>query len=398
MATITIEIGTKGKNQQRSVRFLIRQGNKKARIPTGISVTDAELTSNGKKIKEPTKAMLLDKKRVELQERLNAMMVDAMGETITAEEIVGRLTTRPKTLDFLTFAEEWMQKSTIRGKKNYKCFLNALEGFVGTRSLPFKEITYSFLDGFAQHLKDKPRAQSLYMGQMRHLYREAMRKYNTDYDAIIQNDPFLRFRVPKQQIKKGVRALTLEQLLSIYNYKGRAHSRAQLARDCFVLSFCLMGMNSVDMYEARDIRNEVIRYNRAKTQDRRSDNAYIEVKVHPVIQKLTKHYKGNSRVFSFYERYADASAFNKAINIGLKEVGKELGIDGLQFYQARHTFATLSRNLMHFSKSDVDEALNHVGSYNIADIYIAKDFTIINNNNFKLLDKVFGLKKEKKHD
>ena len=398
MATITIEIGTKGKNQQRSVRFLIRQGNKKARIPTGISVTDAELTSNGKKIKEPTKAMLLDKKRVELQERLNAMMVDAMGETITAEEIARKLTARPKTLDFFTFAEEWMQRSTIKGKKNYKCFLNALEGFVGTRSLPFKEITYSFLDGFAQHLKDKPRAQSLYMGQMRHLYREAMRKYNTDYDTIIQNDPFLRFRVPKQQIKKGVRALTLEQLLSIYNYKGRAHSRAQLARDCFVLSFCLMGMNSVDMYEARDIRNEVIRYNRAKTQDRRSDNAYIEVRVHPVIQELIKRYKGNSRVFSFYERYCDAPTFNKAINIGLKEVGKELNIDGLQFYQARHTFATLSRNLMHFSKSDVDEALNHVGSYDIADIYIAKDFTIINNNNFKLLDRVFGLKKGKKHD
>ena len=90
-------------------------------------------------------------------------------------------------------------------------------------------------------------------------------------------------------------------------------------------------------------------------------------------------------------------AFNKAVNIGLKDVGKEIGIDGLQFYQARHTFATLSRNMMHFSKSDVDEALNHVGSYDIADIYIAKDFNIINNNNFKLLDRVFGLKKGKKN-
>ena len=216
-----------------------------------------------------------------------------------------------------------------------------------------------------------------------------MRRYNTDFDVVINNDPFLRYRVPKQQTKKGARALTLEQILSIYNYKGRAYSRAQLARDCFILSFCLMGMNSVDMYEARDIKNEVIRYNRTKTQDRRSDNAYIEVRVHPVIQGLIKRYKGNSRVFSFYERYCDAPTFNKAINIGLKEVGKELNIDGLQFYQARHTFATLSRNLMHFSKSDVDEALNHVGSYDIADIYIAKDFTIINDNNFKLLDKVF---------
>ena len=64
---------------------------------------------------------------------------------------------------------------------------------------------------------------------------------------------------------------------------------------------------------------------------------------------------------------------------------------GLQFYQARHTFATLSRNMMKFSKSDVDEALNHVGSYDIADVYITKDFSIINENNFKLIDKVFNL-------
>ena len=49
---------------------------------------------------------------------------------------------------------------------------------------------------------------------------------------------------------------------------------------------------------------------------------------------------------------------------------------------------------MRFSKSDVDEALNHVGSFDVADIYITKDFSIINENNFKLIERVFGLKRE----
>ena len=74
----------------------------------------------------------------------------------------------------------------------------------------------------------------------------------------------------------------------------------------------------------------------------------------------------------------------------MKIVGEAVGIEGLQFYQARHTFATLSRNLMKFSKSDVDEALNHVGTMDIADVYIAKDFSIINENNEKLIKRVFG--------
>lgn len=391
MATITIEIGTRGKNKQRSVRFLVRHGGKKARIPTGITVTDSELSTNGKKIKEPKKAMILEKKRREFQERLDAMLIGLIGENLTAGDIVERLTAQPKILDFFLFTENWLTNAPIKDKKNYYCMLNSLESYTGSRTLPFTRITYRMLDGYAHSLSDRPRAQSMYLGLIRHLYREAMRHYNTDYEQVIQNDPFLRYRVPKQVVRKGVRALTLKQLLAIYNYKGRPNSRAQLARDCFILSFCLMGMNSVDMYEAKDIRNNTIKYNRAKTQDRRSDNAYIEVKVHPVIADLARRYKGSGRVFSFNKRYADSPSFNKAINIGLKDVGKELGIEALQFYQARHTFATLSRNMMHFSKSDVDEALNHVGSYDIADIYIAKDFTIINDNNFKLLNKVFGI-------
>ena len=389
MATITIELGTKGKNKQRSVRFLIRHGGKKARISTGVTVTDAELSSNNKRIKDSPKLLMLEKRRRELQDRLDAMMIDLTEESLTAEEIVERLTEKPKELDFFAFSEEWVKKTDIKGKKNYAAMLNSIEAFLGKRQLPFKSITYRLLEDYERYLREKPRAVSLYLGQMRHLYREAMRRYNTDYDTPIQNDPFLRYRVPRQAMKKGVRALTLEQLIAIYNYKGRAHRRAVLARDCCIRAFCLMGMNSVDMYHARRLERNVLKYNRTKTKGRRTDEAYIEVKIHRVIKPLMKLYRGSGRVFSFAERYSDESTFNKAINVGLKDVGKAIGIEGLQFYQARHTFATLSRNLMHFSKGDVDEALNHVGSYDIADIYIQKDFSVINENNFRLLEKVF---------
>lgn len=217
-----------------------------------------------------------------------------------------------------------------------------------------------------------------------------MRQYNTDYELIIKNDPFLRYRVPRQQMNKGVRSLTKEQLMKIYNYQGAPHSRAQLARDCFIMSFCLMGINSIDMYLCTDKKGDIIRYKRAKTKDRRSDEAYIEVRILPFIKQLVNKYQGKRTVFNFSERYSTASTFNQNLNKGLKDVGKAIGVDNLSFYQARHTFATLSRNLMRFSKSDVDEALNHVGTLEIADVYIKKDFSIINDNNAKLIEKVFG--------
>lgn len=354
-------------------------------------MTDSEVSSNGKKVKEPNKAKLIEQMRRQLQDKLFALSLELVGREVDAAYIVERLTAHSGEIDFFAFADDWIEHSTIKSKKNYKTMLNILEVYLKKRSLPFSSITYSMLKGFEEHLKDRPRSQSMYLGLMRHLYREAMRQYNSDFEQLIKGDPFMRYKVPRQQLKKGVRALSLDSLLKIYSFEGKPNSRAQLARDCFILSFCLMGMNSVDLYECTEIKDDTIKYNRAKTKDRRSDGAYIEVKIHPFIKSLVKKYRCNGRVFSFYKRYSSNSNFNSNINKGLKDVGKAIGIDDLEFYQARHTFATLSRNLMRFSKSDVDEALNHVGTLDIADVYITKDFSIINDNNFKLIEEVFSL-------
>ena len=390
MATLQIEIGKKNSKKVRPVHFLVRSGKSRKRIPTEIYVTDSELSSNKKIVKEPRKAALLEKMRRELQDKIFELSLELVGREVDAAFIVERITRKVEDVDFFKFADDWINNSNVKGKKNYVTFLNNLERFIGNRFLPFERITYSLLQSYELSLRKTPRAMTLYLGSMRHLFREAMRQYNTDFEQVIKNDPFLRYRVPNQQMKKGVRALTLEELLKIYNYKGKSLARASRARDTFILSFCLMGMNSVDMYEVTDCQGGVIRYKRAKTRDRRSDEAYIEVKVHPFIKPLMAKYKGSGRVFSFSKMYSSPADFNRALNIGLKTIGKDLGIKNLQFYQARHTFATLSRNLMRFSKSDVDEALNHVGTMDIADIYIAKDFSIINENNAKLIEKVFG--------
>lgn len=393
MATITIEIGRKGKKKVRPVSFLICHGKTKKRIPTEVFLTDSEVSANGKKIKTAYKAKIIEEMRRKLEDRLYALSLELVGQDVDATFIAERLVTHREGLEFFAFAEEWLLRATIKGVKNYKSMLNALEKYVGSRVLPFALINYRFLQGFEEFLSGKERAQSLYLGMMRHLYREAMRTYNTDHEQVITNDPFTRYKVPRQQLKKGVRALTLEEFLKVYEFEGKPRSRAQLARDCFVLSFCLMGMNSVDLYNCSRMEDDTIKYNRTKTRDRRSDEAYIEVKVHPFIAELVKKYRGRSvQVFCFSKKYTNSETFNANLNKGLKAVAEAVGIEKLEFYQARHTFATLSRNLMKFSKSDVDEALNHVGTLDIADVYIKKDFSIINDNNFKLIEKVFGLK------
>ena len=389
MATITTLYGNKNKEGARKVYFQVTHKNKRVRIPTELWILKNEITAGGK-VKNIGKLMDIDKMKKSMEEKLYRLSVDNAGMELDLDQIVTYITQKDGDLDFLAFASEWVADTSVKGKKNYVTMLNNLKAFIRSDRLPVSHITFEFLASYEKSMEGKPRAQSLYLGLFRHLFREAVRRYNTELVQPIKYDPFTRYRVPKQQLKKGVRALSLEELMKVYNYTGTG--RAGLARDCFILSFCLMGINSVDLYEAKTLKAGKLCYERTKTKDRRSDGAYIEVKIHPVIAPLVKKYKDEARAFDFHRRYVQAREFNRALNIGLKTVGKAVGIDNLQFYQARHTFATLSRNLMGFSKGDVDEALNHIGNYDVADIYIKKDFSIINRNNFALLDRVFALK------
>lgn len=97
MATITIEIGKKGKKKVRPVSFLVCHGKTKKRIPTEIFVTDSEISSNGEKIKEPHKAKLIEQMRRKLEDKLFAMSLELVGQEVDATFIVERLSKRGVT-------------------------------------------------------------------------------------------------------------------------------------------------------------------------------------------------------------------------------------------------------------------------------------------------------------
>ena len=298
-------------------------------------------------------------------------------------------------IDFFEFAEEWLQKSNIKGKKNYYTMLNSLSRFLMTRKLPFSLISYPILEAYARSLDSKPRAKSLYLGAIRHLHNEARLRYNTDTETRISPMVFERFKVPRQQLK-GQRALDVDVLKKIIGYQGKG--RAELARDCFVLSFLLMGMNSADMYDGdAKIEGDKIIYHRKKVRDRRADGAYIEVTIPSEAKELMKKYADKERLFRFHRRYYNESGFNKAINLGLRTVAADIGVDSLQFYQARHTWASIARNECKVDAYTVDKALNHISrDLQMLDVYVKRDYTAINKANKKVIDYVFHPSKKRK--
>ena len=154
-----------------------------------------------------------------------------------------------------------------------------------------------------------------------------------------------------------------------------------------------MWINSADLYNATEMVNNTIIYNRTKTKDRRLDNAQMKVDIPKIALPLIEKYRDKSgkRLFNFYQYYADEKGFNKAINYGLKEIGTILGVDDLEYYAARHSWATIALNKVGIDKYIVHAALNHIDdSMKVTDIYIERDFVNENKANAKVVKYVFG--------
>jgi len=236
---------------------------------------------------------------------------------------------------------------------------------------------------------------------IRRLFKEAVKQYNKPDQGLIRikNTPFSYFQIPKQQATRK-RAITAELIRKIEQlpyqtvYKGIHHTnRFNLAKDCFILSFCMMGINSVDLFNATEYDGNTLTYYRTKTRDRRMDKAKMIVTVPKILHPLFEKYKDTTgkRIFNFYQSYVNEKAFNKAINKGLKEIGNILKIEDLEYYAARHSWATIALNKVGVSKYVVHEALNHIDeSMRVTDIYIERDFSNENKANAKVVKYVFG--------
>ena len=106
-----------------------------------------------------------------------------------ASKIASKIVSKQQahTIDFFSFAELWISRRESKSMRNYVCMLHKLQEFLKRDTLDFSEITYTLLMDFENYLSDFTRAKSMYLGEIRHLYREAMLEYNTDEETVIKN-------------------------------------------------------------------------------------------------------------------------------------------------------------------------------------------------------------------
>lgn len=115
-----------------------------------------------------------------------------------------------------------------------------------------------------------------HMRDLRTLFNAACLCYNNEDLGLyrIKHYPFKRYKIGSAPISRK-RNNSIEDVIKTRDCATPPVSRVEMAKELYMLSFYLCGMNTVDIYHAtiNSIRNGRTEYNRVKMKGRRKDRA-----------------------------------------------------------------------------------------------------------------------------
>jgi integrase len=174
-------------------------------------------------------------------------------------------------------------------------------------------------------------------------------------------------------------------------------SRAELAVDVAGLIFHLCGINCADLYDlkasALNTKTWMLSYSRKKTRDRSDSGSPMKITVPEEIRPLLEKYRGKGEyLFNFAGRYRESNDFMKYVNMGLKNVCRQLGIEKVTTYNFRHAWATIAQNNCGASTEQVAFCLCHESAHRVTKGYIRQDFSPVDRINRMVINCVMEQK------
>lgn len=425
MATFTIYYDKQRLSKGKEVKALIRvtQDKKHAYLETGIYLNPSQVDKNIEIKDDDIFTTLL-----QIRRKYKKWTDEEIGEDIVSYKVADikmfiERKLKGDYIDFFEYADTFLKKMEKEGRGTTAALIGkSVRGFgdyLKRDHINCNDISLELLKGFGDYLKTDrkvirkdqfgiERKRTLkalddfgagkYYIDLQNVYNSARDTYNNEDAGVymIKRNPFKKLEIKRKKISNSKRSAEIGVFRNILNLEDTPFRRVNAARDAILLSFMLIGMPPVDLYNANEYKDGRISYNRTKTKDRRDDQAFFSVKVYPEVEKLIEKYRdpAGERVFIFHKLYADSHTFMANMNKGLKKVQQICGIDeNLTMYVARHSVGTILRNTFKMPKSDVAECLNHSTATTVTDYYIKRDFTMIDETIRRLLDYLFEVEK-----
>ncbi|MBW9277651.1 site-specific integrase [Bacteroides fragilis] len=249
----------------------------------------------------------------------------------------------------------------------------------------FDTITRKWLEGFdkwmiCNNLKVNSRAAHL-------------RNIRAVFNYAIDNDettlyPFRKFKIAREGTRK--RSLSVEQLVTLRDFN--CTNQAKEYRDMFMLMVYLIGINGIDLFDAKPPINGRIEYRRKKT------GRLYSIKVEPEAMEIINRYAGKRYLINTAEVYGgNYKSYMATMGRNLRSIGmiqqeddkrKRTGeplFPEITTYWARHTWATIAAGL-DIPKETISEALGHEIGSSVTSIYIDFNRQKVDDANRKVID------------
>lgn len=246
----------------------------------------------------------------------------------------------------------------------------------------FADIDKSFLMKYENWMRERGRSQTttgIYTRSLRTIFNEAI--HNGQIDRTLY--PFGRREYEPPTSRNIKKALTTEEIASIYNYNCRTEAQ-EIARDYWLFLYLCNGMNVKDfcLLKWEDIDGNILSFVREKTKLTKREEKPISVDLKKdawqIIKKCgVKNISDKGYIFPYMEPNATPERqivivknVTHVINDHMKEIAEDLKINKVvTTYAARHSFATVLRNTGS-SVEFISEMLGHT-SVNTTKSYLA---------------------------
>ena len=399
MATLKATVKSKRKDGMYVVYIRFAHNRKVSYLRTSWMVNDKGLSRNKKDILDPYVIQQTSKLIDQYYNTLNR--IDTQDWTV--KEIVDYIQKGKDGISFSMYARKHIEKMKARGQertsRDYKWALYSLEKFAGGNEVMFSQLTFSFLSRWIDSLSQTARSKNKYPINIRQIHKAAMLEYNDEERGIqLITNPWPKISIPKEDTpnKRAISPNMLRRFFAVVpDFSRFTHPLQELGQDIALISFCMCGINSIDLFYAKksQYHNGIFHYNRRKTSKSRSDNAYFEIMVPQFIKPTFEKYLSKNIespwLFDFQDRLSTSDSFNANVNAGISQICKKVSPDfHASLYSFRHSWATIAQNGCGASLGDVDFALNH-STYKMARVYTKIDYSPAWELNEKVIDYIF---------
>lgn len=343
--SLTILTNKPTKNGKYHLMVRINAGNQKSYIKTEYTIDDASQWYNGKVVARSDASMMNKRLLYELKKYKERLSEVDNVDCYSARQLKDILTQQdrfiPETRTFNDFMRRRISEMRDEGRESYaKMMEDTLILFEKSEGdvpmIIMNHLTVSHFDRWLKMHGHTDGGRQIRLCHIKARVNEAIKL------GLIRCDihPFAYTKIPVPQPREM--DISPDNVRKIINCDVSSSKRLTLAKDTFLLSFYLGGMNFADLMQI-DFRENTITYKRQKVSGRNAGTTRLTIQ--PEARLILNKYLSPFGRIDFGYNYSEKN-LQCYLNQCLKLLAKELGIRStMAFYSARKSFAQMASEI-----------------------------------------------------